>query len=139
MASVNKVLILGNLGKDPEIHHTNGGKSVATLNIATTARWKDDRGEVKEQTEWHRVIVWGKMAENCAKYLAKGRGCFVEGRLSTRKYQKDGVDRWATEIVAESVQFMPQGEKKGVLSSSAPIEPEVLDTYQEPSLDELGF
>lgn len=111
MASVNKVLILGNIGQNPELKTTSGGKSVTTMNIATSHKWKDDRGEIKEATEWHRVIVWGKPAENCAKYLKKGSSCFVEGRLSTRSFEKDGVKKFVTEIVAESVKFL-SSEKK---------------------------
>lgn len=113
MASLNKVLIMGHLGKNPELRQTGGGRSVANMNIATSRKWSDDTGNVKEETEWHRVIVWGKQAESCAKYLEKGRGCLVEGRIQTRKYQgKDGIERYATEIVAENVVFLPSGQKK---------------------------
>ncbi len=107
MASVNKVIVLGNLGRDPELRHTSGGKAVATLSVATNEQWSDQSGERQERTEWHRVVVWGRQAETSAQYLSKGRSVFVEGRLQTRKWQdRDGNDRYTTEIVAERVQFV---------------------------------
>ena len=102
MASVNKVIIVGNLGKDPELKTTTSGTSVCNLSIATA--YKPKEGE--EKTEWHRVTVWGKTAENCAKYLKKGSSAYFEGRLETRKYEKDGQERYSTEIVADMVQFL---------------------------------
>jgi len=107
MASVNKAIILGNLGRDPELRHTPAGKAVATLRIATNEVWTDQSGERQERTEWHTVVVWGRQAENCNQYLKKGRSVYIEGRLSTRKWQdKDGKDRYSTEIVADRVQFI---------------------------------
>ena len=107
MASLNRVLIMGNLGQDPELRYTQNQTPVVTLNIATTESWNRD-GQKQEQTEWHRVIVWNKQAENCAKYLAKGRSVFVEGKLQTRSWDdKNGQKRYTTEIVASSVQFLP--------------------------------
>jgi single-strand DNA-binding protein len=109
MASLNKVFIMGRLGQDPELRHTQGQVAVATLNIATTEVWMKE-GQKQEQTEWHRVVVWGRQAENCAKYLAKGRPVFVEGRLQTRTWEdKNGQKRQTTEINASNVQFMPGG------------------------------
>ena len=114
MASVNKVILLGNLGKDPEVRNTSGGKSVATLRLATTDTWTDASGQRQEKTEWHTVVVWGRAAENCGKYLAKGRSVYVEGRLETRKWQdKEGKDRYSTEIVADRVQFIGGGQGQG--------------------------
>jgi len=114
MASVNKAIILGNLGRDPELRHTPAGKAVATLRIATNEDWTDQSGERQERTEWHTVVVWGRQAENCNQYLKKGRSVYIEGRLSTRKWQdKDGKDRYSTEIVADRVQFIGGGTGGG--------------------------
>ncbi len=108
MASLNKVFVLGNLGRDPELRHTASGRAVATLRLATNESWTDrETQERRERTEWHQVVVWGRQAENCAQYLQKGRQAFVEGKLQTRKWQdKDGNDRYTTEIVADRVQFV---------------------------------
>jgi single-strand DNA-binding protein len=105
--SVNKVLLIGRLGNNPEIRYTNTGTAVANFNLATSESWNDKQGAKQERTEWHRVVVWGKLAELCEKYLAKGRQCFVEGRLQTRSWDdKDGNKRYTTEIVASTVQFL---------------------------------
>ena len=110
MSSVNKVILIGNLGADPEVRYTQGGTSVCSLRIATTETWTDKDGQKQEKTEWHRVTVWGRDAENCGQYLAKGRLVYVEGRIETRKYQdKDGSDRYVTEIVAQTVRFLGGG------------------------------
>lgn len=117
MASVNKAIILGNLGRDPELRHTQAGKAVCTLRIATNESWTDQSGERQERTEWHQVVVWGKSAENCNQYLKKGRSVFVEGRIQTRKWQdKEGHDRYSTEIVADRVQFVG-GQAQGAGAS----------------------
>jgi single-strand DNA-binding protein len=105
-ASVNKVIILGNLGRDPELRYTQTGQAVANFTMATTEKWGEG-GDRKEKTEWHRVVAWGRTAELCAQYLAKGRSAYVEGRLQTREWEdKDGHKRTTTEIVAFSVQFL---------------------------------
>jgi single-strand DNA-binding protein len=105
--SVNKVLLIGRLGNNPEIRYTNTGTAVANFNLATSETWNDKNGQRQERTEWHRVVVWGKLAELCEKYLAKGRQCFVEGRLQTRSWDdKDGNKRYTTEVVATTVQFL---------------------------------
>ncbi len=107
MAGVNKVILLGNLGADPELRYTQGGAAVATLRVATSRRYNDREGNPKEDTQWHRVIVWGKQAENCKNFLSKGRQIFVEGRLQTNQWEdRDGNKRYTTEIVAENVQFI---------------------------------
>ena len=108
MASLNRVLLIGNLGADPEVRYTQGGSAVANFRIATTEVWNDrGSGERNERTEWHRIVVWGKQAENCGEYLKKGRTVFVEGRIQTREWQdKDGNKRYTTEIVANNVQFL---------------------------------
>ena len=98
---------MGNLGQDPELRYTQNQTAVATLNVATTDSWVKD-GQRQEQTEWHRIIVWNKQAENCARYLTKGRSVFVEGKLQTRSWDdKNGQKRYTTEIVASNVQFLP--------------------------------
>ena len=107
MASVNKVILLGNLGRDPETRYTTGGDAVTNLNIATSEQWKDKSGEKQERTEWHRVVLFGRQAEIAAEYLKKGRSVYIEGRLQTRKYtDKDGVEKYSTEIVADGMQLI---------------------------------
>ncbi|NRA65196.1 MAG: single-stranded DNA-binding protein [Pseudobacteriovorax sp.] len=122
MASVNKAIILGNLGQDPEIRYTTSGAAVCTLNIATTDVRKDQNGERQENTEWHRVVVWNKQAENCAKYLAKGRSVYVEGKIQTRSWEdQNGQKRYSTEVVAQTVQFVG-GAAGGRSMSQQPAE-----------------
>lgn len=106
--SVNKVILLGRLGRDPEIKYTSNGSAVCTLNLATSETWNDKAsGQKQERTEWHRVVVWGKLAELCNQYLTKGRQAYVEGRLQTRSWDdKDGQKRYTTEINASTVQFI---------------------------------
>ena len=102
MASVNKVILLGNLGRDPETRYTTGGDAVTNLNIATSEQWKDKNGEKQERTEWHRVVLFGRQAEVAGEYLKKGRSVYIEGRLQTRKYtDKDGVEKYSTEVVLQ--------------------------------------
>jgi single-strand DNA-binding protein len=111
MGSVNKVILVGNLGADPELKHTPSNKAVANLRVATAESWKDKSGAKQEKTEWHRVTVWGDQAENCAKYLEKGRSVYIEGRLETRSYDKDRHKHYATDIVADRVVFLGGGGK----------------------------
>lgn len=107
MASVNKVILLGNLGRDPETRYTTDGSAVANLNIATSETWKDKNGEKQERTEWHRVVLFGRTAEIAGEYLKKGRSVYIEGRLQTRKYtDKDGVEKYSTEIVGDRMQLI---------------------------------
>jgi single-strand DNA-binding protein len=111
---VNKVLLIGHLGQDPELRNTPGGQSVATLRLATADRYKDRDGNWQDRTEWHTVVVWGRTAENVAKFCKKGKQIYVEGRLTTRKWQdKEGKDRYSTEIVAETVQFLGGAREGG--------------------------
>lgn len=114
MASMNKVFLLGRLGRDPELRYTQSGNPVASLRMATDESYTDNRGQKVERTEWHTVAVWGRSAENCANYLRKGSLCFVEGSLQTRKWQaQDGTDRYSTEIKAFRVQFLdPKGAQQ---------------------------
>lgn len=107
MASVNKVILIGNLGADPEVRYTTGGDAITSIRVATTEVWKDKNGEKQERTEWHRVVFFGKTAEIAGEYLKKGSQVYVEGRLQTRKWQdKDGQDRYTTEIVADRMQML---------------------------------
>lgn len=107
MASVNKVILVGNLGKDPEVRFTPSGRAVAKFPIATTESWMDQENSRQERTEWHNVVVWGKQAESCGQYLAKGRQVFIEGAIRSRSYDdKEGNKRYITEIVAQRVQFL---------------------------------
>lgn len=107
MASVNKVILVGNLGRDPELRYTQSGQAVANFTLATTERFSNREGERQERTEWHRIVAWGRTAELCAQYLAKGRSVYIEGRLQTREWEdKEGQKRRTTEITAQSVQFL---------------------------------
>jgi single-strand DNA-binding protein len=110
MASVNKVILIGNLGRDPETRYTTGGDAVTNLNLATSEQWKDKSGEKQERTEWHRVVLFGRQAEVAGEYLKKGRSVYIEGRLQTRKYtDKDGVEKYSTEIVGDRMQLLGSG------------------------------
>ena len=115
MASVNKVIIIGNLGRDPEVRYTPNGAAVCNLRIATTRNWKNrESGEKQEETEWHSVVLYDRQAEVAGEYLKKGRPVYIEGRLKTRKWQdKDGNDRYTTEIVAETMQLLGGREGMG--------------------------
>ena len=110
MGSVNKVILVGNLGRDAELRYTPGGAAVATLNMATTEVWNDKAGQKQEKTEWHRVVLWGKTAEALSEYLVKGKQIYVEGKLETRKWDdKDGVKRYTTEIRSDRVVLLGGG------------------------------
>jgi single-strand DNA-binding protein len=110
MGSVNKVILVGNLGRDAEVRYTAGGAPVATLNLATTEVFKDREGQRKEDTQWHRVILWGKTAESLQEYLVKGKQIYVEGKLQTRKWKdKDGNDKYTTEIRGDRVVLLSSG------------------------------
>ncbi len=112
---INKVILIGNLGADPELRYTQGGTAVATLRVATSRKWKDKEGNPQEETEWHRVIVWAQSAEFCSNYLSKGSKVYIEGRLQTRKWQdQSGNDKYTTEIIANTVQNLtPRGSDGG--------------------------
>ena len=114
MASVNKVILIGNLGRDPETRYTTGGDAVTNLRIATTESWKDKSGEKQEKTEWHTVVLFGRQAEVAGEYLKKGRPVYIEGRLQTRKYtDKEGVEKYSTEVVADRMQLLGGREGGG--------------------------
>ena len=130
MASVNKVILLGNLGRDPEVRYLPSGDPVANITIATSSKYKGKDGNMVEETEWHRVTFFGRLAEIASQYLKKGRPVYVEGRIKTRKYtDKDGVEKFATDIVASEMQLLggregmgepSQGEDDGGYSRQAP-------------------
>jgi single-strand DNA-binding protein len=115
MASVNKVILVGNLGRDPETRYATSGSAICNITVATSRQWKDKAtGEKKEETEWHRVVFYDRLAEIAGEYLKKGRPVYVEGRLKTRKWQdKEGQDRYTTEIVAEEMQLLGSREGSG--------------------------
>lgn len=124
MASLNRVTLIGNLGKDPEIRYTADGAAVCNVSIATTNQWKDKAsGERREETEWHRVVFYGRLAEIAGEYLRKGRTVFVEGRLKTRKWQdtQTGADRYSTEIIADQMQML--GSRDNGQAEAAPAAP----------------
>ena len=117
--SVNKVILVGNLGKDPEVRFTGTGRAVARFPVATSEVWNDNDGQRQERTEWHNVVVWGKQAETCGQYLAKGRQVFVEGSIRTRQYDdKEGNKRYITEVIGQRIQFL--GGRGGGGGSDSP-------------------
>lgn len=122
MGSLNKVMIVGRLGKDPEVRHTQGGQSVCSFSVATDSRWTTKEGEKQGKTEWHRVKAWSKLGDLAAQYLAQGSQVYVEGRLETYEYtDKDGVKRSSTEIRASDIQFLG-GRKETARPAAEPIQ-----------------
>lgn len=127
MGSLNLVQLIGRLGRDPEVRHTQGGQAVASFSIATDHKWTSKSGEKQEKTEWHRVKAWGKLGEIVGKYLAKGSQVYVSGRLETSEYtDKDGVRKFSTEVNAQEVQFLDSkgGEKRSAGNEEPSGEPE---------------
>ncbi|MBE0598819.1 MAG: single-stranded DNA-binding protein [Desulfuromonadales bacterium] len=112
--SVNKVILVGNLGKDPELRYTPSGAAVATFSLATSERFKDKSGQMQEKTEWHNIVCWRQLAEICGKYLHKGKQVYIEGRIQTRSYDdKEGNKRYMTEIVADQMQMLGRAGEEG--------------------------
>ncbi len=142
MAGVNKVIIVGRLGADPELKAVGNGQSVARLNIATSENWTGKDGQKQERTEWHRVVVWGRQAENCGKHLAKGRQVYIEGRLQTRSWEdQSGQKRYTTEIVANVVQFLGAGAGSGAGAGAergSSNDAQYSDFGPEPSFDQAS-
>jgi single-strand DNA-binding protein len=133
MAGVNKVILIGNLGADPEMRYTSNGTAVANFRIATTERWSNPSGEKEERTEWHRIVAFGRLGEICGEYLAKGKQVYIEGRLQTRSWEdRDGNQRTTTEVVASGMQML--GTAPG--SSSRLQEKEGSSLQEEPMKDE---
>jgi len=119
MASLNKVHLIGNLGRDPEVRYTKSGKAVASFSIATTEKWTDESGNKNKKTEWHRIIAWGKLGEICGEYLSKGNQVYIEGKLQTREWEdKDGNKRQTTEIVASNMTMLGQAGGAGNSNNS---------------------
>ena len=142
MAGVNKVILIGNLGRDPELRYTQSGQAVANFTLATAERFSTREGERQERTEWHRIVAWGRTAELCAQYLSKGRSVYVEGRLQTREWEdKEGQKRRTTEIVAQTVQFLGgreggAGAPRAGGAEAAPVEDEA---QGPPPADDIPF
>jgi single-strand DNA-binding protein len=148
MASLNKVMLIGNLGKDPEVRYTAGGTAVASFSLATSEKFKNKNGEWEEKTEWHNITLWARLAEIAGEYLAKGKTVYIEGRLQTRKWQdKDGKDRYTTEIVGEKMQMLSgKGEGGGQRPAAGrPSQQQDYNqggSYEEPTFnpdDEIPF
>lgn len=107
---INKVILVGNLGNDPEIRYTQSGMAVASFNLATSEKWKDAEGNNQSKTEWHKIVCFKQLAENVGEYMAKGKGVYLEGKLQTRQWEdQDGNKRYTTEIVANDIKFLPKG------------------------------
>ncbi len=120
MASVNKVILIGNLGRDPEVRYTQNGTAVANFTMATSDRWTDQSGERRERTEWHRIVVWGKQAEIAGEYLRKGRQVYVEGSLQTREWtDREGNKRYTTEVNAQRFQMLGRPDERAATSPAA--------------------
>ena len=140
MASVNKVILLGNLGRDPEVRFTQGGTPVANFTMATTDRWSDPSGEKKEKTEWHRIVVWGKQAEIAGEYLRKGRPVFVEGSLQTREWTgRDGNKRYTTEVRAQRLQLLGRPDDRGPSPAAGPSSEEIDEPSGSFAEDDIPF
>lgn len=145
MSGVNKVILVGRLGADPEVKSVGSSQSVARLSVATSEAWTGKDGQKQERTEWHRVTVWGRQAESCGKHLSKGRQVYVEGRLQTRSWEdQQGQKRYTTEIVASTVQFLgaASGERSSGMGASAHPDDSFQDFSPEPSFnpaDEIPF
>ena len=137
MSGVNKVIIVGRLGADPEVKTISAGSTVTRLNVATSEAWTGKDGQKQERTEWHRVTVWGKLAEICGKHLSKGRQVYVEGRLQTRQWEDpQGQKRYATEIVANTVQFLGSAGQERSNNSASNNAQDFQDFGPEPSFDQ---
>ncbi|MCX8073078.1 MAG: single-stranded DNA-binding protein [Candidatus Binatia bacterium] len=136
---VNKVILVGNLGRDPEVRFTPNGQAVARFSVATTEKWRDQQGQLQERTEWHNVVVWGKQAEACGQYLAKGRQVYVEGRLQTRSYDdKDGIKRQVVEVIAQTVRFLGGGGARPQ-AEATPLVPPGEGPAVPPEEDDIPF
>lgn len=143
MASLNKVMLIGNLGKDPELRHTASGTAVATFSIATSERFKNKQtNEWEKKTEWHNVVLWDKQATLAGQYLTKGSTVYIEGRLQTRKWQdKSGNDRYTTEIVGNSIEFLSSKGEGARSGGDSSFEPSGAASYDEPPVmdDDIPF
>jgi single-strand DNA-binding protein len=142
MAGINKVILIGNLGSDPEVRYTPSGDAVANFSIATSEEWKDkNTGEKRERTEWHRIVAWRRLGEICGEYLSKGRQVYVEGRIQTNAWEdKEGIKRYTTEILASTVQFLGGRDSAGPSRQESPPLPEFPGTpVTGPGDDDIPF
>lgn len=140
MASVNKVILIGNLGKDPETRYMSNGDAVTNITLATTDTWKDKNGEKQEKTEWHRVTFYRKLAEIAGEYLKKGRSVYIEGRLETRKWtDKNGVERYTTDIIASDMKMLGNRSGSGNFESPDHEEDNSVSNRPSPSKSASGF
>lgn len=138
MSGVNKVILVGNLGADPEVRHLESGVTVANFNLATTEYFRDKvTGERREQTEWHRVVVWRGLADVVEKYVRKGSKLYVEGKLRTRKWEKDGIERYTTEIMADTLNMLdrPTGDAPPAGARPATSQPQAAPANPEPVME----
>jgi single-strand DNA-binding protein len=133
--SLNKVQLIGNLGRDPELKYTSAGVAVATFSIATSDSWKDQEGNTQERTEWHNIVAWRKLAEICGEWLKKGKRVYIEGRVQTRSYEKDGVKKYTTEIVADQLIMLDGAPKAGAGGDAEAIAPDATPAKE----DDLPF
>ena len=140
MAGVNKAIIIGRLGRDPEVRYTPDGTAVANFSVATSEEWKDKTtGEKRERTEWHRIVAFRRLGEICGEYLSKGRQVYVEGRIQTRDWEdKDGNKRYTTEIVADKMQMLGTRDDFGGSKGAAPGGPRPQDSAPGPSYSDMG-
>jgi single-strand DNA-binding protein len=141
--SINKVILIGRLGKDPEMRFTPSGKAVTNFTMATNEVWIDQNSEKQERTEWHRVVTWGKLAENCAKLLSKGKQIYIEGRIQTRQWDdKDGNKRYTTEIVANTMQLLSPLDSQGTRNRDTSEDPgygAAESVPSSPEFDDIPF
>jgi len=137
MSGVNKVILVGHLGANPEVRYTAGGQPVANLRIATTERWVNKNGEKSEQTEWHRVVAWGKLAEICGQYLQKGKQVYIEGKIRTRQWQdQQGQKRYSTEVVASNMVMLGRaGDRSEMVDEPVTVPADDFGASQNPDLD----
>jgi len=145
---INKAILIGNLGRDPEVRYTQNGTAVANFTIATSEKWKDkNTGEMQERTEWHRIVTFGRLAEICGEYLSKGRQVYIEGRLQTRSWEQEGVTRYTTEIIANDMKMLgPKGSSDSYRPASPSPSPSPSPSkdypdspYPEPQDDDIPF
>jgi single-strand DNA-binding protein len=140
MSGINKVIIVGRLGQDPEVRYTTSGQAVANFTVATSENFNDKSGQKQERTEWHRIVVWARLAELCRDYLKKGKQVYIEGRLQTRNYDdKNGVKRYITEIVAQTVQFLGSSAGTGVERDDRPASSTAASNIASASVPEAGI
>jgi single-strand DNA-binding protein len=140
MSGVNKVILVGHLGANPEVRYTAGGQPVANLRIATTERWVNKNGEKAEQTEWHRVVAWGKLAEICGQYLQKGKQVYIEGKIRTRQWQdQQGQKRYSTEVVASNMVMLGRaGDRSEMMDEPVTVPADDFGATQNPDLDQAN-